>query len=503
MKSPLKCTHVVLVISFVIYGAFNVWAQQNDDSNISLAPIVVSSSRSPILESQVADDVEVLTSQDLQALPARNLGEALNYMPGVDIQNSGPLGQVTSVSIQGSDSRQVLVMVDGIPFNTQLSGQANLSEIPIDDIERVEVIKGGASSVWGPSLGGVINVITKSPGVDTQPHGNFTTSFAQFDTTQNSLSLNDKIGNLGISSFGSYLNSHGDLADSRTREIKNFTKLNYDFNQTTSVTASFGYSGAHLLYGPTPGDYPSLINQPYISRYGQIQLKVDKSDNVLTAAYKYNDQNVTYSTYDYTLGQNDAPPMISHDLYQGLSVNDVYKFSVDRILTTGTDADWHVLKSNTYLTQPEEVASQAPYANLLWRIQNWDFIPAVRFDDNSHFGSQLSPGFGVVYHVPGWEEGLIRIKASRVFSAPPLMWIYNNDSYYGVAPNPDLKAERANMYEIGTEGKFFVPGLKGSLNLYRSDVTDAISLVCIDPINYIYQEQNFEKVCQARGRSPA
>ncbi len=346
--------YVVLGLSVVMCGPNQAFSGQTDDSNISLAPIVISASRSPILESQVADDVEVFTSEDLQALPARNLAEALNYMPGVDIQNGGPFGQVTAVSIQGSDSRQVLVMVDGIPFNTQLSGQANLSEIPIDDIQRVEVIKGGASSVWGPSLGGVINVITKSPGTDTQLHGNFTTSFAQFDTTQNSLSLNDKIGNLGISSFGSYLNAHGNLADSRTQEIKNFTKLNYDFNQTTSVTASFGYSGAHLLYGPTPGDYPSLINQPYVSRYGQIQFKVDKSDNVLTAAYKYNDQSVTYSTYDYTLGQNDSPPMISRDLYQGLSVNDVYKFSADQILTTGMDADWHVLKSSNYLTESEE-----------------------------------------------------------------------------------------------------------------------------------------------------
>jgi vitamin B12 transporter len=439
--------------------------------------------------------VEVYTSQDLQALPARNLAEALNYMPGVDIQNDGPLGQPASVSIRGSDSRQVLVMIDGIPFNTQLSGQANLSKIPITDVERVEVIKGGASSVWGASLGGVINVITKSPGTTTVPQGHLTTSFGQFDTTQNSLDLNGKLGNLSYSTFGSYLNAHGNLADSRTREIKNYTKLNYDFNQTTSVNASFGYSGAHLIYGPTPTGY--MFNMPYVSRYGQVQLKVDKGENVFTAAYKLNDQVITSNQEiiptDYNIFAN------SHDLYQGVSVNDVYKFSNDQILTTGLDSDWHVLKSSSYLTRSEGVHSQAPYANLLWRVQDWDFIPAVRFDDNSYFGSQLSPGFGVVYHVPGWEEGLVRVKASRVFSAPPLMWLYNNSSLYGVVPNPDLKAERANMYEIGTEGNLFVPGLKGQLNLYRSDVNDAISLARVDPVNYLYQERNFEKFVRQGG----
>lgn len=504
MKTPCKFTYVVLILGFVIGGISKSWPQQTDDSNISLAPIVISASRSPILEAQVADDVEVFTSQDLQALPARNLAEALNYMPGVDIQNNGPLGQSTAVSIRGSTSPQVLVMVDGIPFNTQLSGQANLSEIPIEDIQRVEVIKGGASSVWGPSLGGVINVITKSPGTTVVPQGHLTTSFAQFDTTKNSLDLNGKLGNFSYSTFGSYLNSHGNLADSRTREIKNFTKFNYDFNQTTSMSASFGYSGAHLLYGPANDFGDSVfITQSYISRYGQTQLKVDKNENVFTAAYKFNDQEMTSREYDSTIDWDLVPLTISHDFYQGLSVNDVYKFSDERILTTGLDSDWHVLKSSSYLTQSEEVASQAPYANLLWRIQNWDFIPAVRFDNNSHFGSQLSPSFGVVYHVQGWQDGLIRAKASRVFSAPPLMWIYNSDSFYGVVPNPDLKAERANMYEIGTEGNLFVPGLKGQLNLYRSDVSDAISLTCIsacdDPVNSIYQKRNFEKFVKQGG----
>jgi len=64
-----------------------------------------------------------------------------------------------------------------------------------------------------------------------------------------------------------------------------------------------------------------------------------------------------------------------------------------------------------------------------------------------------------------------------------------------------LKAERANMYEIGTEGSLVVPGLKGSLSLYRSDVSHALDLVCIDPINYIYQYQNFEKFVRQGGEA--
>jgi len=486
MKIPRRSFFGVLVFAFVFCGVDRSWSDQPEDANNELEPILVSASRSEIPSSHIADQVQVFTAEDLQNLPAQNLAEALTYMPGVDIQNSGPLGQATSVSIHGSDSRQVLVMVDGIPFNTQLSGQANLSSIPIEDIQQIDVIKGGSSSAWGSSLGGVINVITKPVGTTGKPQGTLTTGFGQFATTKNSLDLDGKIGNLGYSSFGSFLHADGNLADSRTEEIKNFTKLKYDFNQTTSLNASFGYSGAQLQYGPTSG---SIYNQPYISRYGQAQLKVDKNENVFTAAYKYNDQGIKTSIYDST-SRDLIFSTVSRDFYQGLSLNDVYEFSNDHVLTTGLDSDWHVLKSNTYLTKAAGINTRAPYANFLWRLEDWDFIPGARYDFNSHFGSQLSPSFGAVYHVPIWQDGLIRAKVGRDFNAPPLLWLYNSDPSFLVAPNPNLKAERATSYELGAEGPFIVHGLKGSLNLYRSDVSNAIAVVFN---NGLFQSQNFRK----------
>ncbi|MBI4309014.1 MAG: TonB-dependent receptor [Candidatus Omnitrophica bacterium] len=134
---------------------------------------------------------------------------------------------------------------------------------------------------------------------------------------------------------------------------------------------------------------------------------------------------------------------------------------------------------------------------MAWAAGDWDFIPALRYDRNSHFGSQLSPGFGLVYHVPGWETGRVRARASRVFSAPPLLWLYNDDPNQGVAPNPDLKAERAMLYEIGVEGPLIVHGLKGALNLYRSDVKDAISTV--PTVGLIRQSRNFKKFVRQGG----
>lgn len=463
------------------------FSQETEEKVFAMDPVVVySSGRSPTASGHVADQVDVLTAEDLKNLPVKNLGEALSYMPGVDVQTSGPFGQASSVSIRGSYSRQVLVMVDGIPFNTQLSGQANLSRIPVESIQQIEVIKGGASDSWGSSLGGVINVITKPAGMDDKPHGSLATSYGSFGASKNSLQIDAKTGPVGYSSFGSFMHTGGNLADSRTQEVKNFTKLRYDLNQTTALNASFGYSGADLRYGPTTTN--RIFEQPYISRYGALELGSHTPNNRLSLAYKYNDQDITTDTYNSSTLAN-VSSTVSHDAYQGVSVNNAHELSGGNKVTAGMDFDRHVLKSSSFLDASKSIDSLSPYANLLWHWGDLDVIPSVRYDHNSHFGSQLSPGFGMVYHVPGW-EGLLRAKAARVFSAPPLLWVYNSDPALLVAPNPDLKAERAFLYEIGAEGPLPVRGLTGELNLYYSPVSDGVATVASGGL---FQSRNFRK----------
>jgi len=487
---------------FILIAASSCLAEETPDSTpTELSPVIISADRSQQPSDHVADDVEVYTSEDLADLPVHNLAEALSYMPGIDIQTSGPFGQPTAVSIRGAASRQVLVMVDGVPFNTQLSGQANLSIIPIEDIQQIEVIKGADSSAWGSSLGGVINVITKPVGNTLMPHGDLTTSFGQFDMTKNTLDLEGKAGNFGYSTFGSFMNAHGNLADSRTYEPKSFSKFRYDFNQTTSVVTSFGYTDDRLRYGPTILDY--IYQQQHIARYGDIQLNINKDENKFTIDYKLNDQKILANTLDSSDWQEDpyVPSVLSDDFYQGISLKDVYQISSNKTLTVGEDTNWDTVKSNYYFIHSESVNTEAPYTNLLWSLEDWDLIPALRYDRNSQFGSQLSPSFGTVYHVPGWEDGLVRFKASRVFNAPPVTWAYNDFyylNYYHDLPNPDLKPERALMYELGTEGRLFVPGFTGKLNVYRSDVKDALEYN-VDTLDGTIQYQNVSKAVRQGG----
>lgn len=482
-----------LISIFILILPVATFAQ---DYTADLEPIVVSANRSSFSMDHTAQSMSVYTQDDLQNLPAQNLADALSYMPGVSIDPTGPMGQASSVSMRGASSRQVLVMVDGIPFNNQLSGQANLSEIPLADIDRIEVIRGGDSSAWGSSLGGVINVITKSTGVGQKPQATLTSEFGSYGETKNSLDVSGGIGNFGFISMGSFLHSGGNLADSLTQETKNYTKVSYILNDAVKFNASYGYSGSNLNYGPTEG---LIFKQPYITRYGQANLQLDKGESHWQLAYKYNDQTVSLNTFDSTSGeiQPSYSPGEGRDLYQGISIVGTHQINADNVLTTGSDFDWHTIKYGTYLSKAEIIATQSPFINDVWTIGDFDIEPGVRFDNNSRFGDQLSPSLGGVYHLP-WDEASFKLRASRVFNAPPLLWIYNNNPSLFVAPNPNLKAERAISYDAGFSFKPIKP-LTVSLEGYYSDVKDGLEFE-FDQTTFTGSYVNVDKIRRDGGQ---
>jgi vitamin B12 transporter len=449
---------------------------------------MISAVRGAIAGDRVAENVVVYSWKRIQTMTARNLGDVLSYVPGVDVGVGSRLGQATALSIHGSNSRDVLVMVDDIPFNSQLSGQANLSRIPIENIQRVEIIKGASSSAWGSSLGGVVNVITKDTGDTAVPKGSVTSSIGGFKTRKNSLELAGKVAAVGYYVSDSLMTTRGVHAPSSVRETKSFNKLSVPLGDEAKLTGSFGYSGGQVEERVLSNN--RRYNTPYISRYGKMGLDLGKPDLDLKLAYKYNDQDTGGDTYNATTGAR-LSTSVSHDTYHGLSLNGRAAMREDDVLVAGVDFDRHTIKSSNYLSTAKSVNTQAPYANYTWRVDHLDLIPGLRYDNNDRFGNQLSPSLGTVYHFTDDGVSQWRAKVSRAFNAPPLMWIFNDDPVFLVAPNLDLKAERAFVYETGVTAG--LGRLRAEVNLYRSDVEDGLAMVFNSALG-AYQIQNIGKV---------
>jgi len=465
-------------------NAYNI--SSNQPPIIDLNPIMISATRFFSEKSRNAENAIVYTSDDIKKMPARDLSEILNYVPGIDVKATNKFGQATSATIHGSETYHVLIMVDGILFNTQLSGQANPARIPVEHIRQIEIIKGAASSAWGSSLGGVINVLTKDVGDSTIPKGKFTSSFAEFSTTKNSLDLSGKIGELGYLLTGSYLETDGIKSVSDAQETKMFSKWAYPLGDEINLTASFGYSGAHVRDGVNPNN--KWESKPYISRYGKLNLNIKKNNLNIVAAYKYNDQDITSDTFNASTGALTFST-VSKNLYQGFSFSGNMPIE-DNILSFGADFDWHTLKSSNYLPTSKNISMQAPYINYSLRLDQWDINTGVRYDNNAQFGSQISPGMGVIYHFQKHPKTSVYGKISRAFNAPILLWLYNDDPSALVAPNPDLEAEHAVVYEVGTETHLF-SSLNLKLDLFRADVKNAIATAEREGL---YLKDNFKKI---------
>lgn len=159
--SPLLA---LLLSSVTVCSAFVV-----DSTRVDTIPtrptVVVTASRVPLELSNVARTVDVMHAHDLQRLPVRSIQDALVFVPGVDLRTRGPYGAQSDVSIRGGSYEQTTVLLNGMRLTDPQTGhhQLNLPLAPLD-IDRIEVVKGGASRLFGPgAMDGVVNIIPRVP----------------------------------------------------------------------------------------------------------------------------------------------------------------------------------------------------------------------------------------------------------------------------------------------------------------------------------------------------
>jgi iron complex outermembrane receptor protein len=149
---------------FLLLGLSICLNSYSQNKEISLDPVAVSATLSPAAVSKSGRNIVVITAAEIEKMPASSLDEVLRYLPGMEVQSRGPLGAQADFSLRGGTFQQVLVILDGVRINDPLTGHFS-SYIPIApaEIERIEILKGSSSAIYGAdAVGGVINIISKS-----------------------------------------------------------------------------------------------------------------------------------------------------------------------------------------------------------------------------------------------------------------------------------------------------------------------------------------------------
>ena len=449
--------------------------------DIELGKIVVTPSRVEESYGSSSQQVDVITSKEIQSTLATDLSEVLSSLNSVNISNYGGVGSLKTIQMRGATASEVLVMVDGRPINSPRDGQADLSMIPVDNIDRVEVVHGPGSSLYGSSaMGGTVNIITKSP--PDKPETELLSSFGTFRTYVEQLSNGAKVGNFGYIINGSYQSSQGFRTNSEFN-AKNFdSKLEYKLNDYNQLDLNFGFyknrSGAPgRIDSPDIDDKQVNLNNFVDLKWG---FKPDPSTDAQVRFYN------TYDRLEFNPNSLDNPNFefstaksVQSTQVRGIDMQVGKQFSEQYHLVTGIDYKANFNDSTD--TAKHRYTVFAPFIeNQLDLTKDLRLCLNVRIDNYSNFGTQVSPSFSAVYRL----NPDIKFHAiiSRSFRAPTFNDLYWNSA--GMVGNPNLRPEKGLTEEVGVEKRLNRRVLFG-INYYHSKYTELIQWqpITSDPLS--------------------
>ena len=222
------------------------------------AELVVSATRIPTSEDETPASVTVITSDDLSIHQTERVADALRSVPGLSVVQSGTAGQLTSVFTRGLRSEHTQVLIDGVPINQGLAGLFNFADLAIDNIDRIEVVRGPQSTVYGPrAMAGVIQIFTKEGG-DTR-ESTVSAEGGSYGTFRGSMETSGKIEQVDYSLGGSYLTTDNARPNNQYRLWNFLGNVGWSPNDEFRLSSLFTYSLAdtgnpNTIFDPKPVD---------------------------------------------------------------------------------------------------------------------------------------------------------------------------------------------------------------------------------------------------------
>ena len=215
-RSP-KLWGIVLAVFSVSFGVVRA---QDEKPPPETAELVISATRIPTLEDVVPASVSVITSENFDIHQTERVADALRQVPGLSVVQTGTAGQLTSVFTRGLRSEHTQVLIDGVPINQGLAGLFNFADLSIDNIERIEIVRGPQSTIYGPrALAGVIQLFTKEGSETPETTASF--EGGSYGSFREYLATSGKVGQVDYSLAGSRF----DTDNARPNNQYRFTNL--------------------------------------------------------------------------------------------------------------------------------------------------------------------------------------------------------------------------------------------------------------------------------------
>ena len=410
--------------------------------------VVETPTRSPKPVSQTAENITVVTASDIELMNAHTLADVLNTIPGVEVWLEGGPGIVAQATILGSNDRHVTVILDGVILNPPSSGIMEVGTIPVQNIEKVEVIKGPASSAWGSALGGVVNIITKS-GQNMEQGGVVYASGGPNGFGDFRVEGRGKEEKLYYYITAGRLQSNGLTPHFTVSENNAYAKVGYDLTEKTDIRFTLAYRRAF-----EDDYYNNFSPDPTFAGAGNDLLHYVVSTLGVNSALSNNlDLNVSVWSYHNYDNQGFADLTTGDSSY---TKDTVMGYGSSAKLTWKSDRQTAVFGfDSSYMSDEvfflpdgkQRIDKWAIYANDTLVFNRFSVTPGVRFDSTDSNGDVTSPSLGITYSLG--DSTILRAYAAHGFNVP-----LTSDTFgfaNGWLGNPDLKMETVWSYQAGVE----------------------------------------------------
>ncbi len=441
--------NVLISSALLLLSATQVTAQEKETL---LDPVTVTSSLHSIKSSSTGRNIFVIKGDDIAALPVHSLDELLRYVPGIEVQSRGPMGAQSDIVMRGGTFQQVLVIVDGLRLNDPNTGHFN-AYIPIapTEIERIEVLKGASSAIYGSdAVGGVINIITKA--FDRQQkHNTLQAETAAGSYGSYRVSAGGFYGNGKTSINGGLLSNNADGAPQRGT-------TGFFNNNTVSLAISHNFNAHWRINFGSSFDSRKFAAQNYYTAFTSdtANEKVQSFWNRLKLEYQKNKGhfsiNAGYKTLDDTYQYNpiSTANTSTSKLWQLLAVYE-YSFNKSTTLVTGANFQSRNISSND--RGNHSVKQLAAFGILQMEpVRNFTVSPALRVDHDDNAGTELVPQINLSYKL---KQVQLRGSIGKTIRQADFTEQYNNYNKAlvtsGRIGNPNLAAERSLSYELGAD----------------------------------------------------
>jgi iron complex outermembrane receptor protein/outer membrane receptor for ferrienterochelin and colicins len=469
----------------------------------------------------LATTVTEVTEEDITARSAQTVGEALELIPGVDIQRGGK-GQ-SFVRIRGFDQSDVKVLIDGVPAHEAYFRTLDLSLIPVDAIAKITVTKGASSVLYGANtLGGVVNIITKKGG--KKPYTSLTTSFGDYDTRNYIFNHGGMVGNFNYwftygyresdgfrlsddfdedsrrVGIGSEFNEDGgkrDLSDYIKRTVH--AKIGYEPNADTKVYLSFDYHNnergipteffRYWRFSKWDQWHLNLVGQQRFSDLLTVKARgfyVDHEDTVTDVSWDADHQTsrkwFEKSSYDdYSVG-GELQTFLDFGKYSYLKLGFDYikdnheqqdffdddTFSVIRGWDSAGLQPEEEYEADTYTFAVEDEIRPTDRLSFVFGLSYDYYDPREAADQPVPDSTDaVNPQGGVVFNLT--DATSLHASIGKKTRFPHLKELYSELA----GGNPDLDPQETIAYEIGAE-HYFTDSIKGSIAYFYNDIDDLI-----------------------------